>query len=313
MVALPITHLYRDLQSQTLAAGITFLPNSTYAQAFLSRFYTSTLRDIRRTYQRAFKAILFAGRLGLSAQPLAEDHQSELGYMLANPINFAGYAAYRTSSTTFAPHLANLDFNFLPIDDNYHPPQASADDRTQPSLQRTQAMFDWWERLFDYDRARKDVYRRCEHHLWLLFDAACDEQPADPAPLLRLMGADPRHWNLDLSYYQDQNSAIYSVTSADLADDRWVLRVWHADRWLGTVSNRFHPKDIKKASPALWASADPSALVSGQSVTGNANLSVFLCDGCLENGAPRRYADLKRQSDGLRSAAVMHYSRTCAG
>src|SRR5208282_1118988 len=89
LVALPVEHLYRDLQNQTLASGITFLPNSTYAQAFLSTFYTSTLRDMRCTYQRLLKAVLFAGRLRLCARPLAEDHQSELGYMLANPANFA--------------------------------------------------------------------------------------------------------------------------------------------------------------------------------------------------------------------------------
>jgi len=109
-----------DCQDQTLDQGITFLPGSKTAQAFLKVFYTSTLRDMRRTYQRAFKAVLFAGKLDLSARR-GEYHQSELGYMLANPINFAGYGYYRTSPTAFTQQLANFDFSFLPIKDYYHP------------------------------------------------------------------------------------------------------------------------------------------------------------------------------------------------
>ena len=36
--------------------------------------------------------------------------------MLAHPTNFAGYAYYRSGQqNTFAPHLANFDFNFLPM------------------------------------------------------------------------------------------------------------------------------------------------------------------------------------------------------
>ena len=87
LVTLPVHRLYRDYQDQTLDQGITFLPGSKNAQAFLKGFYTSTLRDMRRTYQRAFKAVLFAGKLDLSARR-GEYHQSELGYMLANPAQF---------------------------------------------------------------------------------------------------------------------------------------------------------------------------------------------------------------------------------
>lgn len=63
------------------------------AAQFLNLQYTSTIRDIRRTYQRAFKASLFAYRFRLSAQKSHCDHQSELGYLLvctgpfSNPSN----------------------------------------------------------------------------------------------------------------------------------------------------------------------------------------------------------------------------------
>ena len=57
---------------------------------------------------------------------------------------------------------------------------------------------------------------------------------------------------------------------------------------------------MTKARPDLWASDNPSALVFGQTETGNANLLGFLCDGCFENGEPRRYEDVERLNDGLR-------------
>jgi hypothetical protein len=47
------------------------------------------LRDIRRTYQRAFKALLFVHRFALSARR-RHGEGSALGYMLSQPALFAG-------------------------------------------------------------------------------------------------------------------------------------------------------------------------------------------------------------------------------
>ena len=302
LVALPLSRLYRDLKDQTLDQGIQFLPGSKNAQAFLKAYYTSTLRDVRRTYQRAFKAILFAGRFALSARPGDDECPSELGYMLQNAALFCGYAYYRTSPTTFMPHLANFDFDFLPLSDNYYPPVSTPPDRSAPSLQRTQAMFAWWERIFDYVHMRKEVHQSCEGRLWRLFQEALANPPTDVARLLRYIGAEPEYWELDLRFYQDQSTAIYAVSSSDLQDERWLIRVWHADRWIRRVLKRFHSKNISAARPDLWASLDPSAplTASGLTQTGNANLLEFLTDGCLDNGEPYRYAEVRRLNDGLR-------------
>ena len=82
------------------------------------------------------------------------------------------------------------------------------------------------------------------------------------------------------------------MSSADLNDERWMLRAWHADRWLRALQCCFAARDIAKARPDLWAADDPSAgPLPGETETGNANLSRFVCDGCLENGEPRRYED----------------------
>jgi hypothetical protein len=293
-IALPRQRLFAIDKEAQLGAGIT--AQSPGAASFLATLYASSLRDIRRTYQRAFKALLFAHRLGLAGRPGAED-ASELGFMLHNGANFAG-AAYFRSGGGFTRHLADFDFNFLPIADDYHPPAADA--RAKPSPQRMQAMFDWWERLFDYTQARDDIRQRHDRAFWHLFGDALKTKPVDPAPLLAKLGIEPKRRPLALRYYVGQTTPVYAVAATDLEDERWGIRVWHAERWLDALECRFAAKDSAAARPDLWASDDPGALVAGETATGNANLSAFIDDGCLENGEPRRYDDLRRLNDGLR-------------
>ena len=196
---------------------------------------------------------------------------------------------------------ANLDFDFLPLRDDYHPPALAADARIAPSPQRVQAMFDWWERLFDYSLARAEVRRRSGHQLWHLFDEAQEKQPAHPGYLLRHMGADARHWQLDLRYFQGQTVPVYEVTSADLADDRWTLRAWHADRWLRAAQAPVRrPATSRRRGRICGHPTIPSAALPGETQTGNANLVAFVTDGCLENGAA---APLRRPAAHQRRAA----------
>jgi hypothetical protein len=305
---IPRERLFCVAKDATLGAGLT--PASPAALQYLQQRYFSSLRDIRRTYQRAFKSLLFAHRLEL-ASVSREDRNSELGYMLQQPANFAGLAYYR-SGGAFATHAAGFDFNLLPLLDQYHPPAGDA--RATPSPQRMQALFDWWERLYDYSRVRTAVHRNCGRAVWPLFMEALQLQSAgpgnDPQPLLRHICADARHWAADLHYFQSQFSPVYAVTTADLEDDRWLVRAWHADQWLRALDECFCGKDITRARPDLWASGDPSAVLLGETVTGNANLTQFLDDGLLDNGDPRRYEDLRRLNDGLRErgrAALISY------
>lgn len=300
----PHSRLFVERKDATLGDGIECLSGA--AAAYLGGRYVSSLRDIRRTYQRAFKALLLASRFRLSAH--RELHgSSELGYLLSQPALFAGSGYYRAVGG-FTRHAAGFDFDFLPVTDTYHPPAADA--RTAPSPQRVQAMFDWWERLHDYTLARADVHRRCQRQLWQLFAEAQEKQPADPTSLLRHLGADARDWALELRYFQGQTAPVYAVTSADLSDDRWTLRAWHADRWLRAAERAFATTDITAARPDLWASDDPSALLPGETQTGNANVVAFVSDGCLGSGQPHRYDDLRRLDNGLRErgrAALVAY------
>jgi hypothetical protein len=162
--------------------------------------YVSSLRDIRRTYQRAFKALLLTDRFKLSADPVGDDGQSELGYMLAQNTRFAGLGFARGSSG-FTGNPVDFDFNFLPLRDDYLPPTAAMDPRVAPSPARIVALFDIWERLFDYTQMRRQARVGRERPVWLLFDEALNKQPANVGFLLRHLGIDSRHNNLLLNYY----------------------------------------------------------------------------------------------------------------
>lgn len=293
IVTIPHERLFRDRKDRTLAHG---LRESTAGSAgdFLELRYTSTLRDIRRTYQRAFKALLFAHRFDLSALPAADDGQSEIGYLLAHAEDFTG-TSYPRGEGGFSVHRAFFDPNFLPVKDNYHSPAPNQDRRTKPTTKRQQALFDWWERIFDYTVVRRDARPAPERPLWLLFHEAAENHPDDPAHLLRHMGVDLLHTPLLLRYFPD-----FAVSSADLEDERWTVRAWHAETWLRALRKGFLVADVRRARPDLWASDKPGELVVGETETGNQNLARFLRDGCIENGEPRRYEDVKRLSDGLR-------------
>ena len=113
MSTLPRSHLFRTHVDQPLSvAGL-----SPAAEGFLHDRYGSSLRDIRRTYQRAFKALLFVHRFALSAQP-RKDEGSELRYMLSEAARFAGWLTYDNGGV-WTTHKANFDFNFLPVGDRH--------------------------------------------------------------------------------------------------------------------------------------------------------------------------------------------------
>lgn len=296
LITIPLDRLYRDKKDETLDDGVE---TGSEANKFLNLHFTSTLRDIRRTYQRAFKALLFAHRFDLSAKPVTEYGQSEIDYMLDHPDLFEGTSYYRKRQNAgFGTHHAYFDFNFLPLLDNYRAPSPAEDQRVQPSPQRQQALFDWWECIFDYVQLRKETQYAREHPLWLLFEEAAEKQPDDRVQLLRHVGIDLDHADLTTHYYQD-----YSVTSSDLEDERWAIRAWRAEEWIRDLLSDFAAKDIRAARPNLWASDDPNAVLAGETQSGNDNLTCFVRDGCIENGRPRRYLGVEQLNDELREHA----------
>ncbi len=297
VASVPISRLLRTKKTEPLGADLEL---DQAPGQFLQDQFCSTLRDIRRTYQRAYKGLLFAHRFHLSAEPVPGEHQSELGYMLAHPGAFLGTSYYRVSPTQFATHHAYFDFNLLPVADPYHPPSAAADQRVQPSRQRQAALFDWWERIFDYCQMRAETRTARQRPAWLLFYDASEHQPDDPAQLLRHLGIDIRHAPLVLTYF---GTPEYTLDVPDLEDERWAVRTWQAETWLRELEQHFLPRSIGDARPDLWAADDPGVQLSAPPQSGNENLTRFVQDGCFENGAPRRYEQVKRLNDGLRLRA----------
>ena len=281
--------------------------------SFLSEQYFSSLRDIRRTYQRAFKALLFAHRFGLSAEAIDCCHgESELGFILDHPFNFQGvsyYLGHESSGgadaqppTAYVIHRANFDFNFLPVGDAYFPPTRDKDDRADPSAQRSSALFDWWERIFDYQRLARSVDEAdiCHGPIWRLFYEAATQAPCDPTTLLRLLGVEMSLAPLVSHYFES-----FTLQSAHLEDDRWSIRVWRAWKAVQSMQATLYSKSFSQARPALWVATSPSEAVNVQDPaprrTGNQNLMYFVTKSLLvDRDSDPDYGNVKILNDGLR-------------
>ncbi|XXX72363.1 neuraminidase-like domain-containing protein [Sorangium sp. So ce134] len=298
IIAVPLNRLFLDRKDATLGSQADDTV-AGQARQLLEILFTSTMRDIRRTYQRAFKSLLFAHRFGLSAKPMADSGQSEIGYVLEHAEDFAGSSYYFDRySGKYKTHRAWFDFNLLPLRDSYLSPVPEQDQRVAPSVERQQALFDGWERAFDYTALRREAETAPERPVWLVFHEAAENHPDDPAHLLRHMGVDLSHAGRVMRYYSK-----YDVSSADLEDERWAVRVWQAERWIRSVITGFLCKDIRDARPELWASNNPGLNEAGELQSGNANLTRFVREGCIETGEPRRYEEIQRLNDGLRERA----------
>ena len=299
LVTVPFDRLFRLSVDEPLDSGIDFDKShlGDSAAGYLRDRYTGSLRDIRRTYQRAFKATMLAHLFGLSAVPLEGDPVSELSFLLDHPEAFEGRAYFRTGAATWDTHDAWFDANLLPVADPYDPPAEADDRRTNPSAKRRAALFDWWERLYDYTTLRREASAALERPAWRLFYEATDQQPDDPAQLLRHIGVDIRHAPLLLTYWD--TPANYDVAIGDLESEPWAVRTWQAEKWVRALERRFLPRWIGDAKPVGWAADDPGAGPG----SGNENLTAFVEDGSFENGEPRRYAHVQALNDGLRLRA----------
>lgn len=314
LTEIPVDKLFIKFKDNTLISGLDNPEESlNNAYRYLKERYVSTLRDIRRTYQRAFKAILFAHCFQLSIEPKEYCHgNSELGFFIEHPANFLGTSYYprppgRTSlPQLYLTHRAYFDFNFLPVCDGYFPPAPSRDRRVAPSPQRMSALFDWWERIHDYRCLRNEVGHR--HHdkdsrgpIWRLFYEAFVQKPEEAKQLVRYLGVDMSYAPLVLTYFDK-----LVVDTDDLMDERWSIRVWRAKRALDQIQAAFYSKSLEMARPDLWASTDPSVIVDPSAnppLSGNQNLTHFVYKGCLLDNKVRRYKDIKGVNDGLRERA----------
>jgi hypothetical protein len=300
LITLPRHRLFTRSKDAPLSQGIDDRAAPAVGATLQGR-YVSTLRDVRRTYQRAVKAIMLVSGFGLEPR-LGDDTQSELGYFLGHPGEFAGMSFYRDPpvSGSFTQHQAQFDLDFLPVGDDYDPPTASQDQRADPSPQRLAALFDWWERLFDYAALRRGNHRGNRPMVWWLLAASSELAPGAAAPLLPYMDVEPADVGL-VQTYEGLTGLLGrpELTAQDLLNERWAVRVWRAETWARQMDASGDYHGLASASPVLWAADDPGA----STPSGNDDLLTFVQDALIENGDPRRYDDLRRLDDGLRERA----------
>ncbi|KAI9162987.1 insecticidal toxin complex protein [Paramyrothecium foliicola] len=312
LVEVPHSNLY--LKDQSGRIGYNDRKHAYYNGGVYERYLTS-LRDIRRTYQRAFKSILFAHRFCLSACRSACGWESELGFLLSQPNKFQG-VSYYVNDGIFRAHRADLDFNLLPVGDAYSPPPVEVDHRVEPSWKRSAALFDWFERIFDYSRLKRWVREVCEPPVWLLFYHADADSRQSVSQLMRFLDIDIALGGLALEYFQPQTGGFWRITDTEnisaLTDERWTTRVWLAGRFVEQLKQIFYAPtaEIARCRPALWASSpDGNFIVNG--TTGNANLTRFVQRSTLsQTDAPPRLNLVVELSNGLRiraRAALLAY------
>ena len=299
---LPYHRLFQESKDTPLGGGLDI--GGPIAQWLNKQFYSS-FRDIRRTYQRAFKAVLFARRFHLSAHEDRCNGQSELGYMLDHGDRFMGTSYYSSGPGAWKTHHAFLNFNFLSVTDSYFPPTPDVDARVNPSPQRKAAVFDWWERLFDYTRLRSHVaglkrHKRKKKFVWELFYEADTQKPVDAHQLIRHFDAEMSLATQVLTFLVPPTQ-LYEVRAADLLDERWATRVAKTVSWLQGVKNNFSAEKYEILSPALSASEDPNQEIDDRS--GNESLVEFAVTAC--QGDHDRISVLQCVNDGLRERGRM--------
>ena len=306
LVEVPHTNLYLKDRSGRIGYNNE---EHVYFHGVYDRYLTS-LRDARRTYERAFKAVLFAHRFCLSAsQGGTSEWETELGYLLSHADLFRGVSYYyRDDESGFHAHRASLDFNLLPIGDAYAPPGEDVDQRVEPSWKRSAALFDWFERIFDYARLRRWVREVCEPPVWLLFHHAYGDAPQPVAQLVRFLDVDIALARLALEYFEPPDR-VWAISDDEnvsaLADERWATRVWLAGRYLERLKVHFYApvSELVHCRPALWA-ANPDGNAATDGSTGNANLMRFVQRSALsQTDAPPRLPLVVALNNGLRLRA----------
>ena len=228
-------------------------------------------------------------RLGAFGQAGA-DGTSELGYLLAQRELFAGATYYRTGRG-FTRHAADFDFDFLPVPTTTIPRPQDARTAVAAAHPGDVRLVGEAVRLHGGARRPSPPARRapsgiCSRMRW--------KAAGGSRHLLARTGVEPAVGASRCVTSRARTSRRIRVTSVDLQDDRWGVRAWHADRWIGALECRFTVKDIAAARPDLWASDDPSAVVPGETADRQ----------CQPRGIPDRRLPGERRAAALRGPAA---------
>ncbi len=258
-------------------------------QLSVANCYEPPIWVMRRTYIRAFKALLCAWNHTLSVQPVTDSGGYELDVFLGHPVAFEAESHFR-DGLNFGTYHVDCNFNALPVFDNHTDiPDPVVDQRANPSQRHQQALFRlFFEDFFDYTRIRDETSSAFKAPFVLFLHEVIEAHQDLPLHALVHAGFHEDHVAKVLTYFQG-----VELTREELFGFSWLSRLWQAEKWIRNLKTHFLPKDIRTLRPDLMAATDPS-------VDGDANLTTFYRDGCIENGEPHRYLEIKRLNNYLR-------------
>ncbi|TPQ42372.1 hypothetical protein C2U70_01555 [Bradyrhizobium guangdongense] len=254
-------------------------------------YYFSSIRDIRRSYQRAFKALLFCHRFRLV--------EKEVDFLLSKGADFRGIAHTRATATgNWESRKLDFDFNQWSVGDAFRPRPVGEDVRQYPETHmpdRVWPLFDQWERFHDYVQLRSEV-PGVATPLWQLFNDAAN--PVTPPTAQQLvsdhLGLKAKVAPDALLYTIDASPDYPELAKTALKTEEWPIRVWQAAQWQYARQRRFAAAHgVAPVKYREWARFEPNV----------ASLREYINEAYLENGPVRRYANLAQLNGPLRERA----------
>lgn len=287
---IPMANLYHKAPYGDLSEDVQLLHNT--ATAFLKDQYQASVSGIRRTAIRSFAGGLLLHGGNISAAPISDAGLSELDYLLSNPSLFAGFSHYEDSGI-WKTHLTGFDLNFIPVLDNYCPPDAN-DQRAEPSVPRRQALFQWFEQLWEIGKLKKEAAEKGLDAIWLLWhELSENHNPSDLAGNLnRYLGV-----GFDETHLVTQFHPGFDLSSSDLLNEEWTIRVWEILKGVEAWRCKFSPHSFQEVRPSEWVNIDFNA-------KGNENLITFIAQG-LTRSAIRQFEKLRIINDQIKTESKL--------
>ncbi|MCX5578925.1 neuraminidase-like domain-containing protein [Kaistia terrae] len=254
-------------------------------------YYFSSVRDIRRSYQRAFKALLFCHRFALM--------RDEVRLLLSRGKDFRGISysnAKPTAPDKWAMAEMPFDFNLWSVGDPYYAPAEAQDVRQWPESHmpdRVWPLFDQWERFHDYVDLRDSVTNASEP-LYGMFEQATAATAIADVLVQNGLGLDTEQRADGLLFTTDVTPDFSALDRTALINEQWPVRIWRVARW--QERKRRHIATPKPALPAeyrSWARLTPDV----------DSLRAYINDIYLRHGPIRRYRNLAELNWPLRNRA----------
>ena len=285
---IPIANLYHKEPYSDLSEEVDLL----YATAteFLENQYLPSIAGIRNTAIRAFAGGLLLHGSKISATPVSDTGMSELDYLLNNPSLFEGFSHYEDGGA-WKTHLAGFNLNFIPVLDNYCPPDY-VDERAEPTIQRVQALFQWFEQLWEIGQLKKEAAAKGLDAVWLLWHEFSEDHnlPNLDGDLNRYLGV-----GFDQTHLVTQFHSGFNLSASDLLNEEWTIRVWEIVKRIEAWMCKFVPSSFEYAQPAKWVNIDFGS-------RSNKSLIAFITHE-LAHTSTGRLEELREVSDQIRNGS----------